>query len=394
MATRIGVIAVVLMAQATAASAQFVINLAETTIVSPRPIAAGSTPTIVLENRLPHVNYRINLGLAYRVMPPITSPGAIPGLRAGLAGPGGGPPSACQVAEEAAKKVLVPWEKEFASATSESAVPGLLARGRAFVDEMLKACDGIQGTTNDGKLIVARVDAVAASTQLIVPNVPMVGEGQQLTVRVGRDTPAREWVLVLDTPSTGSWLTTYGVNLATNFGSDYFSKANTAAGQEGTFTITKKQYRATDVFQYVPSIHFTFVPADAPVRNFWAWTLGFGSTAQAPAMIVGRSYVIRQNAQIVFGGMFTGMRGLKGDYEQGQVVKENLSSDALTKLGPMMTPFFGLSLNFSANPFAGDAPKKEAGTASGTDKPATDTQKPAGDTQKPASGTEKPAGGK
>ena len=388
---RIRIVALILTfgVHVTTAHAQYVVNLAQPSGTSnTRPVAAGSTPTIVLQNRLPHVKYNINLGLAYRQLPPITLPaGGIPGLRVGLAGPGGGPPTACQIAEEAAKKSLAPWDKEFSSASDESTVPSLLARGRALVDEMLTACGGIDNTTDDGKRIVARVDAITQSASMIILNVPMIGEGQQLTVRVGRDTPAREWVLILDTPSTGSWLTSYGLNFAANFGRDYFSKANTGTGQDGTFTITQKHYRSVDALQYVPSVHFTHVPADAPVRNFWTWTLGFGATQQAPAAIFGASYVVRQNAQFVFGAMVTGMRGLKGDFEVGQVVKENLSSDALTKTGPMVTPFFGITVNFSANPFAGDAPKKEAGA---TEKPATGTEKPAPGTEKPAPGTEKP----
>ena len=167
------------------------------------------------------------------------------------------------------------------------------------------------------------------------------------------------WVKTFKTPEKTRWLVHYGLTYAPTLISKfdhYHSFADTSAANK--YTITKDNGNGPKAWENISAtIDFTY-PFHGDERNYDAGiTAGFGISAGLELSgHIGLSAIIGQNVIVGSGIAFMQKKKLKGQYKEGQIIKENLSFDALHEKVWVPELFFTIGFRFGSNPFV----KKDA----------------------------------
>lgn len=155
------------------------------------------------------------------------------------------------------------------------------------------------------------------------------------------------------------WLTLYGFNFAAGGNQDYFSKTNSGTNPT-TYTITRKAGRGGKAFS--PSVYFMRLPGeDGATFGRWAgWrqgdyfggiTAGLGFDFDNPTVFLGYGFGWGYNVLATAGVVMHKENRLNGQYNAGDVVSENLTSDQLTQSTYKPQAYIGLAFRFGSNPF-------------------------------------------
>ena len=174
------------------------------------------------------------------------------------------------------------------------------------IRSQMDRCSDAEKAQLEGKLSVATevVEGpfeVARGTRMAVTVSRMNGQ-QQLT-----------WTTILEGPSRGRWLTTYGVAAVEDSDERFFSKA----GADDKFTVT--QETTPEGFKVIPSVYFMWLPGEREAKNFsHGPTAGFGIKNDQPAFFVGYAVLYNWNVGLVAGAALVRETRLKGQYQLDQ----------------------------------------------------------------------------
>ena len=201
--------------------------------------------------------------------------------------------------------------------------------------------------------------AILAATQLSFAATPvvMVGDGvRQLEIssRAGG-----RWRVRLDSTGRGIWQTTYGFTFSPNRDQEYFSQQT----GDDEFSVRRKT-RDERSLTFLPPVFFTWLYSSQAFANVQHGpTIGLGVTAGTEggrlAALGGWALRFNQNIGVVGGFGFYPHRRLDGQYQEGQVIKENLTADQLNHDSIRMNVFVSLTVRFGASPFGGSGAPKE-----------------------------------
>lgn len=175
---------------------------------------------------------------------------------------------------------------------------------------------------------------------------------QRLTVHVERAPAGEEqkieWDFVFQTDGCGRWLTHYGFAFLPSEDDQFFTTALEADddGAGGGFQITAENDRGEADFE--PTITFSYLPKRDSKLTF---TAGLGADIEERLVFAGVSYLFGDNVNIFLGAAGHEQTRLKGTYEAGQVLKEDLEADQLTDDTFGFNAIFGVGFRFNGNPF-------------------------------------------
>lgn len=199
---------------------------------------------------------------------------------------------------------------------------------------------------------------------------------QTITVKVTRVTNKKDtvvWTRVYKTPTRSPWSVMYGFTFIPNMMNPvniYFSQADTSGK---LFTITKqknqknyflKNASPTIMITWKPLTKYAWIKGD-PANNFkfllsnnfyqvglvGGLSLNFASDVTNSNVLIAPSIVFCDNLSISLGVAATQKNILKGQYAEGDVVKDNLDFSQLHDKTYMAEWFVSIAFRFSSNPF-------------------------------------------
>ncbi len=233
-----------------------------------------------------------------------------------------------------------------ADAPDEAALRGALARAKA--DSPDPAC----GT---------RIGIYEAATKAVVPGAALVlAEGQSVHITVTRDGTSKEWGFTLTTGES-AWLVHYGFAFLPDRNDEFFTESVPGAeGEDPQFAIRATGDR--DESQFEPVVAFSYRPRSmGPSPWLPRFSAGLGADIEERLVFAGLSWVIGDNVNLFVGAAAHEQTRLAGQYEVGQLLKENLTADQLVEETYDLNLIVGVGFRFNANPFK----KKAAATPSG-----------------------------
>jgi hypothetical protein len=296
---------------------------------------------LIATGRVATANYQAEVTLESLPIPPFAQPGTVVG-----AAPAPAPmPFATQCAA---------YEKELArlatDATNKYQAPDLKKPNaeEEFSDALGKLRVQVQspqaGCLPD-PAAVQLLKQLDDSTRWEIGTFTMV-RGQVLTVKMSRQRDAdhqQKFSYEIKTGKRGTWFATYGFGITPNNDDRYYSKA----GDNDTFAITKKHDNGG--LNPTAAVFYTWLPSrreNADVNYGLAG--GIGVDQSNLALFLGLHVTFNQNLGVIGGIALHQETRLRGEYENGQSVTENLTSDALEEKILKPCWFIGLAMRFGA----------------------------------------------
>lgn len=235
---------------------------------------------------------------------------------------------------------------------AESKIPDAIVK---LQDEISKASkEGIcsSDVTNANQLINLTSEPININPIEIKP-------GDKITITVTRD-DKNKWTYVFQTETISHSKIYYGFsylfsNCLTQF-PVYYSKADTG----NTFLVTKSNSTTRNVLKNIsPTFMYSYLFFKNPdaVAKF-GLTAGFMLDLGNPSVMFGPSFIIGDNVSLNLGVAFTQKDQLKGQYMEGQRIRDNLDFDQLHNKIWTYDLFFSIGFHFDNNPF-----KKQTGNA-------------------------------
>jgi hypothetical protein len=180
-----------------------------------------------------------------------------------------------------------------------------------------------------------------------------VALGQQLRVTVARLSDAgaeeKKWTTILVTGPRGEWLTTYGMSFVLIRDELFYTKAG---DKQGEFVITKMRPESISRVKYLPSVLFSWMPASRQNKALVVSpTAGFGVSNDSFGVLGGATITYNTNLGFTAGVAVSRQRKLLGSYTENQVVKENLTEEALHHDVLVPAGFLSITFRFGSNPF-------------------------------------------
>lgn len=328
---RVFMLFVALMAAAVPARAEkLVVDLAGRVPAATYSRPAGTMIQFVVRNRLPGESYKIVVEVRSIDIPALTAPtfGAL--------------------ASTDPCKPLLDDVKAVYAAKDEKA----LAQPMAHIRDAVAA-----GTCNANPAIALKLRDTIAATDLVVPGEYEVSAGEEIVLTISRGDAA--WVTTISGGPRGKWLTTYGATVIPDKSRKMVLKGDAESG----FVITPE--RDPEGPRVLPSVYFTWMSAPSQRRD-WSHgpTAGLGVDDKAPGIFAGWSATYNQNLTFLAGISLAQHKRLRGQYAEGDVLKESLESDQLLEGVYKPTWMIGITFRFGDNPFA-EAPAKSAGKKDG-----------------------------
>lgn len=199
---------------------------------------------------------------------------------------------------------------------------------------------------------IAYGESVMSATQRVIDTPVVIAADVVRRVAISSRAGAN-WTVSLASTGRGLWQTTYGFSVGPNHDDEYFSEAT----GESQFTIRRKP-RDAGSLTLLPTVFFTWLSSSQAFKDIQHGpTVGVGITTGSPGgrfgVLGGYGVRFNQNIGVVAGVSIYPHRRLDGQYEEEQVVKENLSSDQLNADSIRANVFVAFTLRFGSSPFAG-----------------------------------------
>jgi hypothetical protein len=205
-----------------------------------------------------------------------------------------------------------------------------------------------------------------------------IRNNQTIDITITRTTNGKDtvtWTRTFKTPIKSPWHIMYGFTFVPNIMNpvtNYFSKADTSGKR---FTITKLNNQRNDFLKNIsPTIMLQWAPLKKYTlkdnwksifsNNFYqlgfvsGLSLNFASETGTVNVMAGPSLVIADNISLSGGVVLTQKSILKGQYKEGDIIKENLDFDQLHEKKYMAEWFISLAIRFDSNPFKKEEEKK------------------------------------
>jgi hypothetical protein len=194
---------------------------------------------------------------------------------------------------------------------------------------------------------------------------------REFKTKEGKDT-SKIWAFTFKTPTKSPWSIMYGFTFIPNLMNpmiNYYSKADTSGK---LFTIIRLNNQRNDFLKNIsPTLMLTWKPLKKYTlkgderdwtallsNNFYqlgftgGLSLNFASETGTVNVMAGPSIVIADNISISIGVAATQKNVLKGQYKEGDVIKENLDFDQLHEKKYMAEWFVSIAIRFDQSPFA------------------------------------------
>jgi Pregnancy-associated plasma protein-A len=322
------------MSGAHSASAQvlelLVVDLATAGTEQTLTIPADAQFQVTLENLLPSARYSISIEVLYPDVDPLVLEGFTVGGEA-LAAAGAAPPVEMLKMRSAAPvctRLINGFVSQVGQAVDENEVKEIVVKARANADV---ACESS---------LEQVVEALTHRT--LMPETPAPGAEREVVITVVRDgSPGREWKLILTSSSRGEWRTSYGFTFVKDRDEQYFTSA--IPDQAGKFRIGREADR--ERADFIPSIFFTW----HGTGHRWGPAFGLGYDLESPALFVGAGWKYRQNVMLTGGLAIHSRKDLRGRYDKGDVVMENLGDEQLTESTYTPNFYLGATFRFGTN---------------------------------------------
>ena len=233
---------------------------------------------------------------------------------------------------------------------AESKIPDAIVKLQDEINKASKAEICTSDVTNAHQLINLTSEHINVNPIEIRP-------GDKITITVTRD-DKNKWTYVFQTETISHSKIYYGFsylfsNCLTQFPA-YYSKADTG----NTFLVTRSNSTTRNVLKNItPTFMYSYLFFKNPdaVAKF-GLTAGFMLDMSNPSVMVSPSLIIGDNVSLNLGLAFTQKDQLKGQYMDGQRIKDNLDFDQLHNKIWTYDLFFSIGFHFDNNPF-----KKKAG---------------------------------
>ncbi len=294
------------------------------------------TYELVIKNKLPKYNYDIKVIVEDEVLPPLpTDVISKSGVKLFDA--------VCTEIETLMNEINL--------LDDETALPSKIAKLKSLLVTKNDKCEQY-GTAEN---LIARTE-----TKFKIDDLQ---KSQTLTItvkRTNKEGKELEWIRIYKTPSRGKWLTSYSFNFITQWGGKEMLFYTKNIGMD-SFLITREHNRKW--VDFVPGVTFTWLPACGMKQSLaWGWSGGIGFDLAKPVVYVGGSLIYNQNLSMTFGFAAHQVKQLHGKYNEGDLIRENLSTDQLMIEPYRVKPFISLSLRFDKNPFTLGKPAEGAST--------------------------------
>jgi hypothetical protein len=128
----------------------------------------------------------------------------------------------------------------------------------------------------------------------------------------------------------------------------------TAVKDGDQFKITRDHDRSTA--DYVPVVFFQWIPRKSHEQNVWPPqpTAGIGFDRDNISVFAGATAVFHRNVGIALGVAMTKQQRLNGQYNEGDTVKDALTSTQLQKTTYAPSVFVALTFRFGSQPFSAE----------------------------------------
>jgi ribosomal protein S20 len=255
-------------------------------------------------------------------------------------------------------------KKKLEDATQESDVPELIKKLKEELAK-LSADEAQKYTVAVNKLIEKTTYTAFIHFALKENQTIKVSVKKTMSLANGSDS-SYTWVRIFKTPTKTPWSFLYGFTFVPNMMNpvaNYYSKADTSGKQ---FEIThlnnnKKEYlkniSPTLMFTWKPMTKYSHSAKSFLSNNFYqvgfvaGISLNFASETGIVNVMAGPSIIIADNVSLSAGVALTQKSVLKGQYKEGDIVKENLDFDQLHEKKYMTEWFVSIAFRFEQNPF-------------------------------------------
>lgn len=334
-----------------AAKTQIIFDLADTKI-NTETVDITEKPVIVFKSLIPAYEYSFEVEM-HEITPPIPVKSESAGLKF--------------FGEDTDEDIIAFKNalQKFNEAKKEQEVPALYA-------ELEKRIKKLQ---NDHKCEDCVTQGQAALEKSVYSKYLSftLHNNQEITVTArrmlhinGKDS-VMTWVKTFKTPSKTPWHILYGFTFVPNWMNPvphYYCD-----GDSGAYRITRLHNQSNYFFKNIsPTLMIGWTPMnkysfhDHWGRAFWSnnfyqvgftagLSMNFASESGSISALVAPSLVFSDNVSLSFGACFTQKQVLKGQYQEGDVVKENLDFDQLHEKQYMGEWFISLAIRFEKNPF-------------------------------------------
>jgi hypothetical protein len=164
----------------------------------------------------------------------------------------------------------------------------------------------------------------------------------QISRALGEDAEGMKFAFEGSTGKRGSWQASYGFGMTPNKDRHYYSKD----ADDDTFVITQKHDNGG--VQPNAAIFYTWQPAKWENSYFSTGVAGgIGVDQNSLVLLFGPHFTFNQNFGIVAGIALHQESRLRGEYEVGQTVSENLTTEALEEKINQTTWFIGVTYHFA-----------------------------------------------
>jgi hypothetical protein len=241
----------------------------------------------------------------------------------------------------------------------------------------------------------AAISVFQQATTAAVDNLS-IANGQRLIVTLTRNandhglpTKLIGRYVISTPPSPSQWLVFYGATFVETNNQQFYSKTNPGTSPP-TYTITQESNRNT--WKFAPSVNFMWLPSKnfpcdsvgGCVARVAAWRgeesdifggliagLGFGTgsgttTGANPVVKLGYGVGWGYNVVVSAGVAMHQEQRLAGQYNPGQIVMENLTSDSLAQTVYRPGFYLEVAFRFGSNPFTS---KSSSGGTQGSGSP-------------------------
>ncbi len=234
-------------------------------------------------------------------------------------------------------------------------------------DAISKAKDYLKSKSEPKNECIKAIENALNNTEIIVPFDFKLKNNQTITITINKykkdqKDPLSTWTFILKTEDKTRWLVHYGLTYtpsAISKVNHYYALADTSVANR--YSVNKNNNNGPKAWENISAtINFTY-PFHGDSRGFdGGFTAGFGINAGLELSgHAGLSAIIGDNIILGTGIAFMQKQKLKGQYKEGQIIKENLSFEALHEKVWLPEIFFTIGFRFGSNPFV----KKESKTA-------------------------------
>ncbi|HYO47796.1 MAG TPA: hypothetical protein VEY33_14020, partial [Gemmatimonadota bacterium] len=215
---------------------------------------------------------------------------------------------------------------------------------------LLELSGKLEGNICDDLIVVQHARDLVKKTSETYEGLS-IKRGQSLVVRVERINPSRTWEVTFDTGPKGDWRTSYGFGfIASAFAQPERFVAKQIEGDG--FRIEKEENR--DRLDFIPALFLTWMSAEHELEDLvYSPSLGLGFDLRSPVVLGGLAFTYNHNISLNVGLAFHQQKRLAGQYNEGDVVRENLQSEQLHEEIYVVNPFFSFSIRSLSNPFKG-----------------------------------------